>query len=178
MGEDEMTTNCRLDGPRISDAIPDCSSNATAKQKSRQIVHLGLSTRERDTRSIVWRKTHTIVPHNALCPSKHASQPRRFWHLMSSILGSSDAQTNKTSLSAQTLLKFFHKQVDAICCAAGGSPAESYLELPDALFFEFEQCTPNAVEKVIISAVSKSCSLDPIPTTILTKFLPKLLPFV
>ena len=74
--------------------------------------------------------------------------------MMSSILGSIDARRNETSPSAQTLLEFFNEKVEAIRHAPGGSPVESYLDPLAASFAEFEQCTPNAVEKVIQSAVS------------------------
>ena len=97
---------------------------------------------------------------------------------MSSILGSSDARINEASTSAfrQTLFEFFNEKVEAVRRAAGGSPAD--LEPLAASFAEFEQWTLNAVEKVIQSAASKSCSLDPMPTTILKRFLPELVQFV
>ena len=76
------------------------------------------------------------------------------------------------------MLEFFNEKVEAVRRATGGSPTESYLDPLAASFAEFEQCTPNVVEKVIQSAASKSCLLDPIPTTILNEFLPKLLSFV
>ena len=90
----------------------------------------------------------------------------------------SDARRNETSPSVQTLLEFFKEKVEAVCRANDGSPVESYHDQLAASFAEFEQCTPNAVENVIQSATSTSCSLDPIPTTILKEFLPELLPFV
>ena len=102
--------------------------------------------------------------------SECASQPRRLWCMMSSVLGSSDARRNETSPSAQTLLEFFNEKVEAVRHATGGSPAESYLDQLAASFSAFEQCTPHAVEKFIQSAASKSCTLDPIRTTILKEF--------
>ena len=98
--------------------------------------------------------------------------------MMSSILGSSDARRNETSPSAQTLLEFINEEVDADHRATDGFPVESYIDPLAVSFAELEQCTSKAVEKVIQSAASKSCSLDPIPTTILEEFLPELLPFV
>ena len=113
-----------------------------------------------------------------MCLSKSASQLSRLGHMMSSILGSSDARRNETSPSAQTLLEFFNEKVAAVRHSTGGSPAKSYLDPLAASFSEFDQCTHNAVEKVIQPAASKFCSLDPIPTTLLKEFLPKLLRFV
>ena len=97
---------------------------------------------------------------------------------MSSILGSSDARRNETSSSAQTLLEFFNKKVEAVRRATGGSPAKSYLDPLAASSASLEQCTPSAVEEIIQSAASKFYSLDPIPTTILKEFLPEILSFV
>ena len=98
--------------------------------------------------------------------------------MMSSFLGFSDALRNETSPSAQTLLGLFNEKIEAVRRATGGSSVESYLDPLSASFVEFEQCTPSAVENVIQSAASQSCSLVPFPTTILKEFLPDLLPFV
>ena len=70
------------------------------------------------------------------------------------------------------------EKVVAIRHAAGGSPAETYIEPTAASLFEFEQCAPYTIEKVIQSAAAKFCSLDSIPTMILKEFLPELLLFV
>ena len=42
----------------------------------------------------------------------------------------------------------------------------------------FQPCNVSDVQSAIMSAPSKSCTLDPLPTDILKKFLPELLPFV
>jgi len=48
----------------------------------------------------------------------------------------------------------------------------------DVSFTEFQICTTDDVRSVIMSAPSKSCSLDPLPTNIPKEFLPELLPFL
>ena len=45
-------------------------------------------------------------------------------------------------------------------------------------FSEFGTYEAETIEKVIQTAPSKSCSLDPIPTNILKEFQPELLPFI
>ena len=45
-------------------------------------------------------------------------------------------------------------------------------------FDHFQPCNVSDVQSAIMRAPSKSCTLDPLPTDILKKFLPELLPFV
>ena len=59
-----------------------------------------------------------------MCLFKCSSQLGRLWHMMSSILSSSDARRIKTSQSAQTFLEFFNENVEAVRRAIGGSPDE------------------------------------------------------
>ena len=60
---------------------------------------------------------------------------------------------------------------------AGGNETT---ELPPAteIFDHFQLCTASDVRSVIMGSSSKSCSLDPLPTDMLKKCLPELLPFI
>ena len=53
-------------------------------------------------------------------------------------------------------------------------------ELPSAtdIFDQFEKCTDDDIRLTIMGAPSKSCANDPLPTDILKKFIPELLPFI
>ena len=52
--------------------------------------------------------------------------------------------------------------------------------LPEATcsFNELKVCSMEAVKSVIMKGPVKSCSLDPIPTTVLKEFIPELLPYL
>ena len=99
---------------------------------------------------------------------------------MSSILGSTckSSSDGVGSKSAHEFLQCFNEKVDAVCREPGSSPPEMSLVLPAASFSEFGNYEAETIEKLIQTASSKSCSLDPIPTNILKEFLPKLLPFI
>ena len=48
----------------------------------------------------------------------------------------------------------------------------------DVSFSSFERCTIDDIKRTITSAPAKSCTLDPLPTTVMKEFLPELLPFL
>ena len=84
----------------------------------------------------------------------------------------------KNCPTAQQFGDFFEAKIAAVRKATGGGDVTT--ELPPATenFDQFQPCSVTDVKAAIMGASSKSCELDPIPTDILKKFLPKLLPFI
>ena len=62
--------------------------------------------------------------------------------------------------------------------ATGNSGVSTELQPATEVFDHFETCTSTEVNAVITRAPSKSCEMDPIPTDVLKKFLPELLPYI
>ena len=111
--------------------------------------------------------------------SEHSGQPRKLWKAFSSIMGLDHVtSTSIGSPSAQDLLDYFVQKIETIRKATGGTPATTKLSPSVNIFSNFEIFSTEDVRKLIMSTRSKSCSLDPIPTEILKKLLPELLPFI
>lgn len=80
--------------------------------------------------------------------------------------------------TAQSLLDFFVEKIEAIRRSTGDSPATTSLPLATSTFDGFQKLSADEVYRFIASSKSKSCSLDPIPTSVLKECLPELLPFI
>ena len=79
--------------------------------------------------------------------------------------------------TSQDLMDYFVKKIEAIRnSTASTAAASTRLPPATAVFDSFRIHDVEEVRRIITSAPFKSCSLDPIPTTILKKFLPELLP--
>lgn len=106
-------------------------------------------------------------------------QPKNLWRTMNCILGRKrSSKLPRNSPSAQQFLDLFNEKVAAVHRSTAGGTAQS--TLPDArvTFDTFDYCTEDDVQRAITGAASKSCALDPLPTTVLKEFLPELLPFL
>ena len=79
--------------------------------------------------------------------------------------------------SAKQFADFFEAKVAAVRKATGSSGVSTELQPVTEVFDHFETCTSIEVHAVITRAPSKSCEMDPIPTDVLKKFLPELLPY-
>jgi len=62
--------------------------------------------------------------------------------------------------------------------AYDSAPNINDLQPATEAFDHFEACASTEVNAVITRAPSKSCEMDPIPTEVLKKFLPELLPYI
>ena len=90
-------------------------------------------------------------------------------------------QVSKTALessSAQDLLEFFIKKVADIRKSTGCSDPMTRLPPSSSKFESFRTYTVDELRKLMMSTKPKSCSLDPIPTSILFEFMDDLLPFI
>ena len=113
------------------------------------------------------------------CISNNAGQSRKLWKAFSSITGID--QLSKTALespSAQDLLDFFIKKVADIRKSTGCSDPMTRLPPSSSKFESFRTYTVDEVRRLMMSTKPKSCSLDPIPTSILFEFMDDLLPFI
>jgi exonuclease III len=108
-----------------------------------------------------------------------AGQSKKLWRTFNSILGRDRAGTlPKSCPSAQQFLDFFNEKVAAVRRSTTGGAAQSSLPPAVETFDIFEPCSADEVRRTIMSAPSKSCPLDPLPTGVLKEFLPELVPFL
>jgi len=111
--------------------------------------------------------------------SKQSGQPHKLWKVFSSIMGLDRvASASVSGLSADDLLNYFSEKIDNIRCSTGDVPATTKLPPSSESFDTFREYSEDEVRQIIGSTKPKSCSLDPIPTTILVEFISDLLPFV
>ena len=80
--------------------------------------------------------------------------------------------------TAQQLLDFFNAKVEAVRQSTANCPVQSSVDPSLVVFDEFDICSEDEVRRTICSAESNACDLDSIPTDVLKKFLPELLPFI
>ena len=114
------------------------------------------------------------------CSSTHSGQPRKLWKIFSQIMGLDTAGALPMGdPTSQDLMDYFVKKIETIRNSTASTAADS-TRLPPAtaVFDSFRTYNVEEVCRIITSAPSKSCSLDPIPTTILKEFLPELLPCI
>ena len=113
------------------------------------------------------------------CISNNAGQSRKLWKTFSSIMGIDQvSNTTLESPSAQDLLDFFIKKVADIRKSTGCSDPTTRLPPSSSRFDCFRAYAVEEVRKLMMSTKPKSCSLDPIPTTILFEFMDDVLPFI
>lgn len=106
-------------------------------------------------------------------------QPKKLWRNMDKLLARDSKTGNiSTSISAEILSSCFCSKVADIRKLSAIAEPPTFTVRSKTNLFEFEPVTMEDVRKVICESQAKSCSLDPIPTTILREFLDDLLPFV
>ena len=111
--------------------------------------------------------------------SEQASQPRKMWKTISTILGMTTSSDNAvTGLTEQSLMDFFNKKIESVRQSTGGTQVQSSLPAATMFLDTFQTYTPDEIGKIILSVPSKSCQLDPLPTYILKEFLQELLPYI
>src|SRR6218665_2437969 len=116
-----------------------------------------------------------------LAVAENAGHPRKLWKTFSSVLGFyrvGNTSIRPSGPTSRNLLDYFIKKINDIRQSTGNYPPSTKLPPSTAVFERFELYSPEEIRKQIQLTKSKSCSLDPIPTTILKEFLEELLPFV
>ena len=108
-----------------------------------------------------------------------AKHPQQLWRSLNTLMGASEKNNLwRNCPSAQQFADFFEAKVAAVWKATGNSGVSTELQPATEVFDHFETCTSTEVNAVITIAPSKSCEMDPIPTDVLKKFLPEMLPYI
>jgi hypothetical protein len=108
----------------------------------------------------------------------NSTNPRKLWQSISTILGKPPGQSSVIpSFTASEFLQFMENKVESVRKDTEGS-TPPHFEPTDCVFDTFAPCSQEAIRKMIGGAQSKSCDLDPIPTSILKVHLDTLLPYL
>jgi hypothetical protein len=111
--------------------------------------------------------------------AEQSKQPRKLWRTLNSLLGANQShQPAKNCPSAQQFSDFFEAKVAAVRKSTGSGDVWSELPPATEILDNFRLYTADDVKSVIMAAPSKSCTLDPLPTDVLKKLLPELLPYI
>ena len=111
--------------------------------------------------------------------AQHGNQPRKLWQTFNNLLGrNTHMRTGSEQPTAQQLLDYFNEKVASVRNSTGHSAPTTVLPPATAVLDQFDEYSTEDVRDVIVSGTTKSCELDPIPTTILKQFLPELLPYL
>jgi len=109
--------------------------------------------------------------------------PVKLWQLLSKILWRDkepDSSLASPMLSTDQFIQFFSHKVETIRRDTENCPPLSPAppRLAIALLMELKACTEDKVRRVILSSLTKSCTLDPIPTFLLKELVDMLLPYL
>ena len=112
--------------------------------------------------------------------SNESRTPSKVWKSMAKILRRDANQSTPppSVLTADAFLKFFSEKVESVRSATGGHRPPEILLTAVSSLSNFRACTEDEAREIIMRSPSKSCSLDPIPTTILKECIDDLLPFL
>ena len=112
--------------------------------------------------------------------SNESRTPSKVWKSMAKILRRDANQSTPppSVLTADAFLKFFSEKVESVRSATGGHRPPEILLTAVSSLSNFRACTEDEARAIIMRSPSKSCSLDPIPTTILKECIDDLLPFL
>ena len=80
--------------------------------------------------------------------------------------------------TAQSLLDYFIKKINDIRQSTGSSPPSTMLPPSHNKLHSFYRYSSEEIRKLVVASKTKSCALDPVPTSILKEFLDELLPFI
>ena len=110
---------------------------------------------------------------------KQKNQPRKLWRSLATMMGSKNSDETIVNMSICTTVArfFFHENVATVRRATNGNTVLSSLE-STAVLDEFATCSIADIQKTIMEAPSKSCSLDPLPTSVLKYILPEIMSFI
>ena len=112
--------------------------------------------------------------------SNESCTPSKVWKSMAKILRRDANQSTPppSVLTADGFLKFFSDKVESVRSATGGHRPPEILFAAVTSLSNFRACTGDEARAIVMRSPSKSCSLDPIPTTILEECIDDLLPFL
>jgi hypothetical protein len=114
--------------------------------------------------------------------SENQNNPKKLFSISNSLLKNNKDRSLPTFSSekdiADRFVQFFHNKIANIRDNLGkstGTPETTKVSDSEQ-FSKFERVTESDVSDMILKGNSKSCSLDPIPTSLLKELLPSLLP--
>ena len=110
---------------------------------------------------------------------RHCGQPRKLWKVFSSMMRLDKEEfAAARQPTAQNLLDYFIKKINDIRQSTGPSPPSTMLPPSPNKLHSFHRYSSEEIRKLVVASKTKSCALDPVPTSILKEFLDKLLPFI
>ena len=102
---------------------------------------------------------------------------RRLWQTFKSVLG--EASTVDTDAhTADDFAAFFKDKVEAVRASTAATPLYDVPHRPTPTIAEWSNVTGDEVEKLISSALNKTCQLDPAPTWLVKDMRGLLSPFI
>ena len=111
--------------------------------------------------------------------AEQSSQPRKLWQSIAAILRRDKSSKSFTDcLWAQQLVDYFNEKIGNVRNSADGNMVLSSLAPSMSTLEKFEECTLEEIYRTIMASQSKSCELDPLPTSVLKEFLSDILPFM
>jgi len=111
--------------------------------------------------------------------AEHGNQPRELWQTFNNLLGrNTRTRTSSVQPTVQQLLDYFNEKVASVRNSTGNTEPTTVLSPAVAVLDHFDECLSEDVRNVIVSGTSKSCALDPVPTTIVKQFFPELIPYL
>ena len=104
---------------------------------------------------------------------------RRLWKSMSSLLrrGKSTATKPSSSITADKLAQFFADKVAAVRSETKDAPSPTFTQRSGTQLSSFNEASAVDVRRVLTSSPAKTCTLDPLPTSVLLDVVDVLLPF-
>src|SRR5208282_4567204 len=98
---------------------------------------------------------------------------------MSDIMGEkARSKSEENTHSAEEFAKFFANKVESVRQSTAATPPHDVLHTATHFIDEWKSVTPSDVEKMVGSALNKTCQLDPAPTWLIKEFRGLLSPFI
>jgi len=113
------------------------------------------------------------------CIARNAGNQKKLRRSLSNILRpDKDVSTPTPLLTAEKLSQFFIDKIDAVRAETENSDPPIFTTYTGKQFTSFQKNTKEDIRKLLLGSPPKTCSLDPIPTSVLLKSVDILLPFI
>ena len=141
-------------------------------------------TEQRNLTKTLIRKAKSTYFHTQIEENKH--NPKTLFSLIDKVLHKKNQSVlpDHTSCQelAETFLKYFSDKVTKLRATLDDSQIAGSQQVTDVrtsfVFDHFTEVSEEEIQKIISKSPSKSCTLDPVPTTILKQFQSSLLPLI
>ena len=105
-------------------------------------------------------------------------KPAKLWRSTAQLLGRGSKSQSPPIHTADDFLKFFSGKVESVRSATEGQKLPAIQSTASSSFSQLQTCSEEEVRRIIMAAPTKSCSLDPFPTSILKECIDTLIPFL